>query len=176
MGTHPIFESDFDCLTERIMDLNESNASDISLLKDKLREMKTLPWDMWKLQGLVKHDDHQYKENVQNSLEHNCLLDINAKNPNFRNTSIVCTIGPVSNDVKTLKMLIDSGMDIARLNFSHGNHEYHGKTIENIRAAQDSYRSQGLYYKAIGIALDTKGPEIRTGLMKSGNSILLKKR
>ncbi|MFC4618256.1 pyruvate kinase [Camelliibacillus cellulosilyticus] len=77
----------------------------------------------------------------------------------MRKTKIVCTIGPASESVDTLIKLIDAGMNVARLNFSHGDHEEHGRRIANIREAA---KQTG---KTIGILLDTKGPEIRTGDM-----------
>ncbi|KAA8591666.1 hypothetical protein FQN60_017040 [Etheostoma spectabile] len=83
-------------------------------------------------------------------LEHLCLLNIDQEPITARNTSIICTIG----------------MNIARLNFSHGSHEYHGETIKNIREAVETITSDPLYYRPVAIALDTKGPEIRTGLVK----------
>lgn len=84
----------------------------------------------------------------------------------MRRTKIVCTIGPASESVEMLCRLIESGMNVARLNFSHGNHEEHGQRIKNIREAVK------LTNTPVAIMLDTKGPEIRTGLLAEGKITL----
>jgi len=75
----------------------------------------------------------------------------------MRKTKIVCTIGPASESLENTKKLIQAGMNVARLNFSHGDYEEHGNRIKNIRQA---CRELG---KTVAILLDTKGPEIRLG-------------
>ena len=80
----------------------------------------------------------------------------------MRKTKIVCTIGPASESPEILEQLIEAGMNVARLNFSHGDHVEHGERIKRIREAS---KKTG---KIVGILLDTKGPEIRTHQMKNG--------
>lgn len=80
----------------------------------------------------------------------------------MKKTKIVCTIGPASESIDTLVKLIESGMNVARLNFSHGDYEEHGARIENIRKASEQTGKQ------VAILLDTKGPEIRTNDMAGG--------
>ncbi|MER2293995.1 MAG: pyruvate kinase [Desemzia incerta] len=80
----------------------------------------------------------------------------------MKKTKIVCTIGPASESVETLVKMIDAGMNVARLNFSHGDFEEHGARIQNIREASK------ITGKMVAILLDTKGPEIRTHNMKDG--------
>lgn len=75
----------------------------------------------------------------------------------LKKTKIVCTIGPASDSVETLKTLMQSGMNVCRLNFSHGSHEEHLQRIKNIKQAREELDMP------IAIMLDTKGPEIRLG-------------
>lgn len=75
----------------------------------------------------------------------------------FKKTKVVCTIGPASENVETLAKLAQAGMNIARLNFSHGSHEEHLARIKMVRQVSEA---TGIN---LGVALDTKGPEIRLG-------------
>ncbi|MBQ9267670.1 MAG: pyruvate kinase [Clostridia bacterium] len=78
----------------------------------------------------------------------------------MRKTKIVCTLGPTTDDYKTLAKLCSSGMNVARFNFSHGDYEQQGKRIELFKAVREELN---LY---IPMMLDTKGPEIRIGTFK----------
>ncbi|KAG8625526.1 hypothetical protein KVT40_007277 [Elsinoe batatas] len=76
----------------------------------------------------------------------------------FRRTSIICTIGPKTNSAEKINMLRRAGLNVVRMNFSHGSYEYHQSVIDNARQAEKEQAG-----RPVAIALDTKGPEIRTG-------------
>lgn len=82
-------------------------------------------------------------------------------------TKIVCTLGPASRSVPMLEKLLRAGMNVARFNFSHGTHEYHQETLENLKIAMQNTQI------LCALMLDTKGPEIRTGFLKDGKPIQL---
>ncbi|KAI0982591.1 hypothetical protein GJ496_007576 [Pomphorhynchus laevis] len=106
------------------------------------------------------------------SLQFCSNLNIFMQSSNIKLTKIVCTIGPATQEIDMLCQLMNAGMDIARLNFSHGTHEYHFNTISNIRSACE----KTFGHSSFPIALDTKGPEIRTGLIENkGNECMLEK-
>lgn len=88
---------------------------------------------------------------------------------NVRRAKIVCTLGPASRSPEMLDRLMRAGLDVARLNFSHGTHEEHAKVIADIRAV--SIRQE----KPIAILADLQGPKIRTGLLEGGKPVELHK-
>lgn len=85
----------------------------------------------------------------------------------MKKTKIVCTIGPVSESVEVLSNLLKSGMNVMRMNFSHGSHEEHKQRIENLHKA---IKNTGIN---AAVLLDTKGPEIRTIKLKDGKDVHL---
>jgi pyruvate kinase len=85
----------------------------------------------------------------------------------LRKTKIVATMGPAVDNLETMKQLLEAGMNIARFNFSHGTHEEQQGRIEMLREAS---KQTGI---PVALLLDTKGPEIRTGLIRDGGTITL---
>ena len=85
-----------------------------------------------------------------------------------KKTKIVCTMGPATEDEEVLRQLILHGMNVARFNFSHGSHQYHRSMIEKVRRLSSEL---GI---PVAILLDTKGPEIRTGLLEDGKKVAVK--
>ncbi len=90
--------------------------------------------------------------------------------PALRRAKIVCTIGPACNSEIMIRELMRAGMDVARLNFSHGTHEEHARMIERIRRAAEK---EG---RTICILQDLQGPKIRTGRLRDRRPVVLKSR
>ena len=85
----------------------------------------------------------------------------------MKKTKIVCTIGPKTESVEKLTELVNAGMNVMRLNFSHGNFAEHSVRIQNIRVVSENLN------KKIAVLLDTKGPEIRTIKLENGEDVTL---
>ena len=86
----------------------------------------------------------------------------------MRSTKIICTMGPNTDKKTVMKSLVKNGMNVARFNFSHGDHEEQRERmnlLKNVREELD---------RPVAILLDTKGPEIRTGLLEGGKKVTLK--
>ena len=88
--------------------------------------------------------------------------------PPMRHTRIIATVGPASSTPEMLDALLHAGVDIFRLNFSHGTHSSHRATIDAIRAAE----ARGS--RAVAILQDLAGPKIRTGKLRGGGPVTLK--
>lgn len=86
----------------------------------------------------------------------------------IKKTKIVCTLGPASSNEETMRAMLLSGMNVARLNFSHGTHEGHRETINKFRRVRDELGVSA------AVLLDTKGPEIRLGDFVNGHEIINK--
>ena len=84
----------------------------------------------------------------------------------MRKTKIICTIGPATDTEKPMRQLIENGMDVARFNFSHGDHAAHKARIDLLKKLRAEYG------KPIGILLDTKGPEVRVKHFQNGGAEL----
>lgn len=85
----------------------------------------------------------------------------------MRRTKIVCTIGPASCSEEGIEQLIEAGMNVARLNFSHGTHEEHAERYHRIRQTADRLG------RNVAIMMDLQGPKIRTGNLVDGQAIIL---
>src|SRR3954466_11545767 len=80
----------------------------------------------------------------------------------MRSTKIVATVGPASREPEVLERMIDQGMDVARLNFAHGEPEQHAETVERIRAAAENVG------RVVGVLEDVPGPKLRIGPVEGG--------
>ena len=85
----------------------------------------------------------------------------------MKKTKIICTMGPNSDDRQVMAGLALNGMDIARFNFSHGEYEEQKKRLDQLKSVREELDLP------IAALLDTKGPEIRTGLLKDGKKVVL---
>lgn len=85
----------------------------------------------------------------------------------MKKTKVVCTMGPNTNDRELMKKLMENGMDVARFNFSHGDHEEQKSRMDLLKELRAELKTN------TAILLDTKGPEIRTGLLKDGKKVIL---
>jgi len=97
------------------------------------------------------------------------LEEVFSPNAPVRKTKIVCTMGPKCWDSDTIGELIDAGMSVARFNFSHGDHAAHQAVLDRVRAVAAEKNS------FLACLLDTKGPEIRTAMLRDGEPIYLVK-
>ena len=84
----------------------------------------------------------------------------------MRKTKIVCTIGPACDDEATLRRMVEAGMNVARLNFSHGTYEEHQKRIDTLKKIREDM------HVPLALMLDTKGPEYRIGTFADGKITL----
>ena len=85
----------------------------------------------------------------------------------MRKTKIICTMGPSTDKGDVMEQLVREGMDVARFNFSHGPHDEQRGRIQKLRELRKKYD------RPVAALLDTKGPEIRTRLLKDGQKVKL---
>ena len=85
----------------------------------------------------------------------------------MKKTKVVCTMGPNTNDKELMRKLMQNGMDVARFNFSHGDHEEQKMRMDILKQLREEEHAN------TAILLDTKGPEIRTGRLKDGKKVML---
>mmetsp|Transcript_8070 Transcript_8070/g.9202 ORF Transcript_8070/g.9202 Transcript_8070/m.9202 type:complete len:503 (-) Transcript_8070:41-1549(-) len=105
-----------------------------------------------------------------NSSENNARITLSnilgATDVSHRKTKIICTLGPSCSTQEKLVEMLNAGMDVARFNFSHGDHESHGKMLDTLREAVKLIPG-----KQCAVLLDTKGPEIRTGFLEGHEKV-----
>jgi pyruvate kinase len=98
----------------------------------------------------------------------NILSKPSAASADSRRAKIVCTLGPATDKPEVLSALLTAGMDVARLNFSHGSHSEHGRRLKKLRAAAATCG------KAVAVMQDLQGPKIRTGSLEGGRRVELR--
>ncbi|KAK9505619.1 hypothetical protein O3M35_009630 [Rhynocoris fuscipes] len=107
-------------------------------------------------------------------IAHLCNLSIDAELPYSRASAIVATIGPKTSSVDILEKMMEAGMNVVRLNFSHGTHEEHRNVIKNIRQAEKIFDKKTGACRPVAIAADLQGPELRTGVLVGGMTAKVK--
>ena len=85
----------------------------------------------------------------------------------MKKTKVVCTMGPNTNNPEIMRGLVKNGMNVARFNFSHGDYEEHKGRMDLLKQIREEEHAN------VAILLDTKGPEIRTGVLKDGKKVHL---
>ncbi|KAF7729938.1 Pyruvate kinase [Apophysomyces ossiformis] len=103
---------------------------------------------------------------ISSNLQWVAQMNVDVEPTAGRKSSIIGTIGPKTNSVEMITQLRNAGLNVVRMNFSHGSYEYHQSVIDNTRKSAELYPG-----RPVAIALDNKGPEIRTGNMKDGVEI-----
>ena len=91
-----------------------------------------------------------------------------ALTPKTNPTKIVCTLGPATADRAVLRRMLAAGMDVARLNFSHGDHETHARMLQMLREVSEQANQH------VAAIADLQGPKIRTGRLRDGKPVELK--
>ncbi|KAK3183073.1 hypothetical protein Dsin_030359 [Dipteronia sinensis] len=158
---------------------SSTNLSDFSAFDSKFRRSCSLPRQTFAVRSIKiaqENHDHNLSASPNAPLTSNILFQENLKSPfellnsehipggaivspnARRKTKIVCTIGPSTSSREMIWKLVEAGMNVARLNMSHGDHASHQKTIDLVK----EYNSQ-FEEKVVAIMLDTKGPEVRSG-------------
>ncbi|KRG07808.1 uncharacterized protein Dmoj_GI26832, partial [Drosophila mojavensis] len=107
-------------------------------------------------------------------LSHICDLNIKKQSTQRRLVSIVATISRASRNIETIYNMLMKGVNIFRLNFSHESHESHTQTIEIVKKSLQRIKNEFGQTVSVAFAVDTRGPQIRTGLLEGGNEILLR--
>ncbi|XP_034475494.1 pyruvate kinase-like [Drosophila innubila] len=116
--------------------------------------------------------DNMKKGSTQ--LSHLCDLNAKKQISHRRLVSIIATISRASRNLETIYNMLLKGVNIFRLNFSHESHELHTQTIELVNSSLQRIKHETGQTITVAFAVDTRGPQIRTGLLDGGNEILLR--
>ena len=145
---------------------DDRNGKGTSSVEYEAHLTSTIPAVSTLEQPCVNYDMDVLDENpILNKFDDEGLAYVRPTGTFAKQTHVVCTLGPSSRSVEMVEKLLMAGMSVARFNFSHGSHEYHQETLDNLRAAT---KNTGLM---CAVLLDTKGPEIRTGELVDGKPV-----